>query len=59
LDNEPAIFLNDEVSLNGVDDSQMEFKGMRNPPKANLIQNLARKRNPIKEPSQVSCEGSL
>jgi hypothetical protein len=49
--NETTIFLNDEVALGGVDVSHTGFKGRRNPPKRPLGSNLARKRNPDKEPS--------
>jgi hypothetical protein len=34
LVNELRIFLNDEVSSSGVDNSQMGVEGRRNPPKA-------------------------
>jgi hypothetical protein len=50
--NEPTIFLNNEVSSSGVDDSQSEVEGRRNPQKGNLVQNPARKCNHNKEPSQ-------
>jgi hypothetical protein len=49
--NETTIFLNDEVVSSGADDSHTGFKGRRNPPKRPLGSNLARKRNPDKEPS--------
>jgi hypothetical protein len=49
--NETTIFLNDEVASSGVDDSHTGFKGRRNPPKWPPGSNLARKRNPDKEPS--------
>jgi hypothetical protein len=49
--NETTMFLNDEVASSGVDDSHTEFKGRRNPPKRPLGSNLARKRNPDKDPS--------
>jgi hypothetical protein len=49
--NETTIFLNDEVALSGVGDSHTVFKGRRNLPKRPLGSNLARKRNPDKEPS--------
>jgi hypothetical protein len=57
LGNEPAIFLNDEISSNGVDDSHLGFKGRRNLTKCDLVQNLARKSNPIQEPSQRGFGG--
>jgi hypothetical protein len=50
--NETTIFLNDEVVSSGVDDSHTGFKGRTNHQKGNLVQILARKCNPIKEPSQ-------
>jgi hypothetical protein len=49
--NETKIFLNDEVASSVVDDSHTGFKGRRNPPKRPLGSNLARNRNPDKEPS--------
>jgi hypothetical protein len=55
--NQPTIFLNDEISSSEVDDSQLEVEGSRNPPKVNLVQNLARKSNPIKEPSHSGFDG--
>jgi hypothetical protein len=57
LGNEPTIFLNAEVSSREIDDSHSEVEGRRNLPKGNLVQNLAQKRNPIKEPSHIGFEG--
>jgi hypothetical protein len=55
--NELAIFLNDEVSSNGVDDSYPGFKWRKNLTKCDLVQNLAQKSNPIQEPSQRGFDG--
>jgi hypothetical protein len=55
--NEPTIFLNDEVSSSEIDNCHSEVEGRRNPPKGNLVQNLAGKRNPIKEPSHREFDG--
>jgi hypothetical protein len=49
--NETTIFLNEEVVSSGVDDSHTGSKGRRNPLKRPLGSNLARERNPNKEPS--------
>jgi hypothetical protein len=49
--NETIFFLNDEVASSGVDNSHTGFKERRNLPKRPLDSNLARKRNPNKEPS--------
>jgi hypothetical protein len=50
--NKTTIFLNDEVASSRVDDAHTGFKGRRNHQKGILVQILARKCNPIKEPSQ-------
>jgi hypothetical protein len=55
--NEPTIFLNDEVSSSEVDISHSGFQGRKNPPKGNLVQNLARKHNHNMEPSQRGFDG--
>jgi hypothetical protein len=55
--NETTIFLNDEVVSSRVDDSHMGFKGRKIHQKGNLVQNLPRKRNHNKEPSQGEFDG--
>jgi hypothetical protein len=48
---ETIIFLNDEVTSSGVDDSHTGCKGRRNPPKRQFDSTLAWKRNYNQEPS--------
>jgi hypothetical protein len=56
---EPTISPNNEVSASGVDDSHSESKGRRTSPNGNLVQDLAQKCNPIKEPSHRGFDGRL
>jgi hypothetical protein len=59
MGNEPTIFLNDEVSSSRVGNSHPEVEGRRNPPNDNLVQDLARKHNHNKTPSQIGFDGRL
>jgi hypothetical protein len=55
--NETTIFLTNEVTSSGVDDSHTGFKGRRNTPKRQFGSHLAQRRNHNQKPSQRGFNG--